>query len=270
MQPNFNDLRDGNVDQFYTRVRHNGAVWVFHHIPKTAGSSITEELDTLLPPYRNIFAEMQPGETESRDTLLRRATERFLEDHAKQQFRAASGHLRLPHVRQISEAVPNSRFFTFLRDPVARVISDYRYARTPKHPVYQEFIERYPDIETYIEDPSVADKMWKFMAGAKPEADEAFIEKTFRRYIFVGCVEDLASDFAFVTALFGYPKRLAARANTTQTTESNKVEVSDDLKAKIEAKNARDVALYRAARAITSAKRAEMDAFIESRRALYG
>ncbi len=77
--------------------------------------SITELFD-LLEVYQIAAAQLAPADT---------------------RCRSFSGHIRRPHIDFIQTELPGTRFFTLLREPVARVVSDYRYCLSPSHPTHR-------------------------------------------------------------------------------------------------------------------------------------
>jgi len=264
----FNRFLSETVDTYARQFNRRGHMLVFHHIPKTAGSSLTRELSLTLPPYMNVH--VGPGGYQvdgAKADMMTAAVENFIAEEPKFRFRSMSGHMRPAHLKMVRDACPHAAFFTVLRDPVARVISDYRYCSTPKHPPYKSFIAKYPTIEAYLDDPQPQNKMWK-LVGGREQAEDA-ITRVFSRYMFIGLVEDLTLHFEFLTALMGCPKTIATRANVTQANDSNKVELTDELRSKIEAANMNDMAFYNAVQDGLAEKRAEMQDFINARRAEY-
>lgn len=265
---NFNRFLSEPVNTFAPKVNRRGHMLAFHHIPKTAGSSLTRELSLTLPPYKNVHVGPGGYQVEgAKADMMTAAVEGFIAEEPEHRFRSMSGHMRPAHLKMVRDACPHAMFFTVLRDPVARVVSDYRYCTTPKHPPYQDFIAKYPTIEAYLEDPRPQNKMWTIVGG-REQVDDA-IARVFKRYLFIGLVEDLTMNFEFLTALMGCPKTIATRANVTQASDSNKVEMTDKLRAKIEAANMKDVTFYNAVRDGLAEKRAEMQDFIKARRAEY-
>lgn len=266
---NFNVLRDATVDQYAQRLQREGGIWVFHHIPKTAGSSLVQELRVVFPPYCNIAGMPVPEGIEERSDMMMAQVEAFLAAQATTQFRAVSGHLRLPHLRRIREALPQARVFTFLRDPVERVISEFRYTRTPKHPTYQDYLERYPTIEDFVTDPANQNRMWSFVAPRASTPDEDGLRRVFNRYAFIGTLENYADDFAFFAGLSGYPKAPSARQNVTKAQSDNAVDQTDTLHALIREHNQADIAFYDAVSAVLADRRADMQDYVAARRALF-
>src|SRR5438105_2265197 len=151
------------LDEFIEKESAPDDLWIFIHIPKTAGSSFASELSDLRRPYRNIHVDYE-DKTTPHDLKLERAVDQFIQDNHTAQFRACSGHIGMRYVDKIREAVPRSKVVSILRNPVERVISDFRYARTPAHPPYKDFIKQFPTIESYVDSPASQNKMFKFLA----------------------------------------------------------------------------------------------------------
>ena len=124
------------------------AFCLFLHIPKTAGSSLGHEIAAVLKPYRNISLDYL-DESASHGVKRQRAVEAFIAELKRDGgLRSASGHITMRQALQIKRAHPRTRIVSFLRDPVRRVISDYRYQRTPAHPLHEAFIGSIPPSRT--------------------------------------------------------------------------------------------------------------------------
>ncbi|MDO6478367.1 sulfotransferase family 2 domain-containing protein [Shimia thalassica] len=257
---NFEKLLEHPVEKFAKHFRRRDPFVLFQHIPKTAGTSVTQAMREAFPPYYNIFTDGQPP-VRGNDPMVD-ATERFLTAHDKTPFCSASGHLKPKHLKMIREHIPETRVFTFLREPVDRVISDYNYACSPTHPPHEAFIERYPTIQVYVESKGQQNKMWSFLIGE--EYSEAAVEKIFRRYLFIGLVESLDEDFQFLSGLQGTPVALTKRANVTQATSEQEAEITPELRQRIAETNSADCALYEVVSKALADKRAEMTEFVKS------
>lgn len=266
----FQTFSDRPVPAYAAYFRTHGRLWVFQHIPKTAGSSLTKELAGTLAPYRNIFigpAGYAAGVNPS--TALMAEVDVFLGKHREKCYRSASGHLRQGHLQRIRAAVPNTTVFTVLRDPAARLVSDYRYAKTPKHPPHEEFARRYPTIEAYLEEPAHQNKMWRFVGPPNRPVTEETLATVFGTYGFFALVSDLPLHFAFLTGLSTFPRRPVARVNVTEARADNAVDLSPALLSRVEKANEQDYAFYAAVEAVLRRKALEMAAFVEARRAYF-
>ncbi|MDO6460993.1 sulfotransferase family 2 domain-containing protein [Granulosicoccaceae sp. 1_MG-2023] len=266
---NFNRFEKIAVTDFADQLSHSGGLWIFHHIPKTAGSSLTRELSVVLPPYRNVFAEHPRSGADQGTDAMMSSVESFLEADRSVNYRSVSGHFRLPHLSRIREAIPASRMFTFLRQPAERLISDYRYAKTPKHPLYREFAEKFPTIEHYIEDPCSQNKMWRFVTAGGQEAGDESLARIFRNYAFIGTLESLSEDWSFLTSIVGCPKVMTARVNVTKAQDNNEVQYAPHLYQRIRELNAKDYLLYERVSGLLHTKRQEMNEYVEYRQGIW-
>ncbi|MEP3299387.1 MAG: sulfotransferase family 2 domain-containing protein [Pseudoruegeria sp.] len=259
----FNKFNRLGPARFAQLMKRSGKIWVFHHIPKTAGSTLTKELRFCLPPYRNIsFEEWDSGV--DRHKGLMNAVESFLEDNEEVGYRSCSGHLRPQHLERLRAGLPRAQVFTFLRDPIERFISEYRYARTSRYPAHKEFAVRYPDIDAYIEDDVSHNKLWKFIVPSATEATPKNIRAIFDRYAFIGLVEEFGPHFSYFSGLSGYPKVPSVRTNTTNNTVDNMIADTADLRARIAKVNQKDVALYTAVRRVLDPAREDMAAYCKA------
>lgn len=220
-------------------------LWIFVHIPKTAGSSFAYELSRLRQPYGRIFVDYEDTATPHK-TKLENAVSRFIEDCRKTRYRACSGHINMRHALRIREAVPGARIVSMLRDPVERVVSDFRYARTPSHPPHEEFIRRFPTIDSYLEAPASQNKMFRLLTPDPKITMDRFFAYIDENISFLGITELYSMSVNIVARLFGVDALPADRKrNPTEATVHNDVELRAALLEKIREVNARDVALYR-------------------------
>jgi hypothetical protein len=219
-------------------------LWLFVHIPKTAGSSFRNTLAQHLQPEHNINI------TNLRGTHLRgmggraeafgKAIDEFLSLDREQRFVFASGHLNMAEAVRIREEISRPvRLLTMLRDPVQRVISDYRYQRTPAHTNHEAFGVAFPTLESFAESHRSQNKMFRYLAlpGETLEAATARIERDFS---LVGAADMYPLSIRLCSELIGPKFTPKARLNPTQDTGDNDVEVSDDLSDRIRKLNRKD------------------------------
>jgi hypothetical protein len=238
-------LFEGRFDDYLRDAAVGDGALVFVHVPKTAGSSLRAELAARLQPDINIEVDYTDTTRLFRDKMDD-AVRDFLAGPAER-IRFASGHLMGRHVAQMRTAMRNARFVTFLRDPVDRVVSDYRYQRSPKHPPHPQFREKYPTLEAYLEFKGDRNKAAQHLiappvyAGRDPEECVAYMLRT---YDFVGVQDMYPISFRVLTALVGEPGWPKLRENVNRDEEE--APVSADLAAQVRAANALDAALYEA------------------------
>jgi hypothetical protein len=243
----FGNIANG-LEAFIASERFADEFCVFIHIPKTAGSSLSAELARMRRPYLNIHRTYHHGETVT-FSRLEDEIAAHIRSGAIATARSCSGHFTWNMAAPIRDARPDARCFTFLRDPIARVISDYRYSRTPAHPTFRETIARFPTIESYVQAPETQDKMARFLMpgdAVTPEQIDRFIGE---RYAFVGLLEQYPLSFNILARLLGVDAMPSQHKRVTEDTEDNDVAVTSDLRALIAEHNRRDMALYDIARA---------------------
>ena len=240
----FSSFAKFGLDEFIEKESAPDDLWVFIHIPKTAGSSFASELSELRRPYRNIHVDYEDKST-PHDLKLERAIDQFIEDNRSAQFRACSGHLTMRHVQKIREAFPKSRVVSILRNPVERVISDFRYARTPAHPPHKEFIKQFPTIESYLDSPASQNKMFKFLAPDSDTRMPEMLEFLDESVSFIGLTEMYPMSFNIMMRLFGLNKLPTSHKRKTEPTKYNQVVRTPELLKHIKEANARDFAMFR-------------------------
>lgn len=236
-------LFEGRFDEYLRAATLRDATCVFVHVPKTAGTSLRAELAQLLQPDMNIAVDYADT-TRSFHDRMDEAVAAFLAQAPGIRF--ASGHILARHAVRIREALPDARLVTFLRDPVQRVVSDYRHQRSPRHPVHEEFIARVPNLEAYLEVASEHDKAAQHLIA--PEVllggdPAACVDYLLRHYAFIGVQEMYPISFRTLTALIGRPAWPKLRENVNPENDAERM-VSPDMAALIRRANPIDCALY--------------------------
>lgn len=241
----FSQLRHTDLSTFLER---NGScdddLWFFVHIPKTAGSSTVEALNRDLHPYENIHVDYT--DPSPHNEKLRMVVSRFIEQHTEQPFRSASGHLPFEYYKTLTTAFPNTRSFTFLRNPVDRVISDFRYQRTTMHPPHQKFIKDFPTIESYVETTSSQNKMSRFLSDIHDATpDPEIVETILDEFDFIGTLDMYDMCYHCITQMaLGEGQLPQFHERKTPDEPQTQVERSPRLIKLIQQYNKLDVLLY--------------------------
>jgi hypothetical protein len=215
-------LFDSSLDRFLEEEGDSpGALWFFQHIPKTAGSSFRGELAQRLHPSKNLAADYKQGE-ETLQAQREAVLQEFIEEAGAGKYRFASGHVQHPSVVRIVEARPNTRVVTMLRDPVQRLISDYRYQLTELHPPHAEFRRRFPTFDDYARHPASQNKMYRFLMARPREPVGSVIRRMTDNYSFVGLQEKYTLSFRLMSLLLGdAAERPSLHARKTPSTADN-------------------------------------------------
>ncbi|MBW6396659.1 sulfotransferase family 2 domain-containing protein [Roseomonas sp. HJA6] len=230
-------LLDGNFNHYFDPQRTKGALWLFQHVPKTAGSSLREEIAGALRenrPATNIHVDGMDLAIPFHDRLDR-AVEDFATRCADNSYRFASGHIFARHVARIRAAAPQTRLFTYLRDPVSRFISDYRYQRSPMHPGHEAFRREVPTIEAFLARGWTANQMTQYLLP---------LDHLLDTFEFVGLQDDYDTSFRILTRLIGIQREPSLRERTNPPTQDNPADIDPTLAARIEAAHAFDRSLF--------------------------
>jgi hypothetical protein len=227
-------------------------LWLFVHVPKTAGSSLASDLSGLTGAYRSIHIDHEDRSRTAQERFDD-ATAAFVAAQGAVPCRFASGHLQYRHVHRILGALPGTRLFTLLREPVARLVSDYLYQRSPMHPLSAEVRARIPDFAAFVELRGQQNRMARHLLPPRlvEAADiEGGLTILRNRYAFVGLQERYELGFrALATLVAGRPVRPSSRKRVNESAAAEKAEVMralerPELRARIAELNALDLGLY--------------------------
>jgi hypothetical protein len=239
----FASFNTQSLDDYLAKAASPEALWFFVHVPKTAGTSMSSELDRLRSPYVNISVDYERNDV-SHDVAVRQAVVQF----AATQIggaRSASGHVPLGLLDEVVGQRPGLKLFTLLRDPVARVVSDYTYQTTPAHPPFEAFKKRYPSIEDYVLAPSEQNKTVSFLsAGPVNGSFDAVYRQIEQRFTFIGVTELYDMSFNIISRLMGRPARSEERRRTTSAEAKARVALTPSLVTLIRQANHLDQQLY--------------------------
>jgi hypothetical protein len=235
-------LFDAGYAAYRDENRDRGDLWFFLHIPKTAGSSFRAELAAMFRPNYNVHA--YDGSDDPFPVRRRRAVQAFIEAARTTPFRFASGHVPLELMEPIRHSSPPPKIFTMLRDPVSRVISDFRYQSTREHPDHQAFRARYPTIYAYLDAPGERDKMMRFLAPRQRATVTETVDHVLDTFAFIGSMETYDASFAVMMDLLDADRTPSAYLRRTASEDAIDVKRTDALEEHIRTSNAADVALY--------------------------
>jgi len=240
-------LFDGEFERYFDAAGTGKPLWLFVHVPKTAGSSLETEIEAILKPSANIEIDYTDS-SKSYHVALDEAVDRFITSHKEVNYRFATGHIVGRHGITLRAAIPGIRCFTVLRNPINRIVSDYRYQRSQMNQARDAFIATTPDFETYIARKHVHNKSSVALVP-KPLVDAGktaeVIDYVMNNFAFVGLQEMYPLGLRTLTSLMGNPR--AAEAKVRVNTEAdNQVNMTPELEAELKKLNAIDFALWQA------------------------
>jgi hypothetical protein len=249
-------------------------LWLFVHVPKTAGSSLVSDIAEMLPPYKSLHIDhlnrAKPGPEQFDDVVSA-----FLVENQAKPFRFASGHVLHRHWARIVQAVPGTRLFTMLREPVARLVSDYLYQRSSMHPLHEEVRAKVPSFDAFLELKGPRNRQARHLVPKRmiDAGDVAGgIDFLRKRYAFVGIQERYDLGFRALTTLLGQPARPAARKRVNDESAEEKAEAlaraaDPAVRARMLELNAMDFALYDHAAAAWAEIAAPLEKFLDRQEA---
>lgn len=242
----FQDFHEHGPGILSSGTQADDALWFFHHIPKTAGTSLTQEFGQRNLEYRNICVR-EGRHHLPHDEEMDREVSAFLSAQDLPVIQIASGHLQVRHIKQLRQTLGERlKLFTFLRNPVDRVISEYRYCLTPTHPHHEEFQKRYPTLESFVAQGDAAvNSCAYYLTGERTGDPEEVADAMYQTYAFVGLLEMYPISFHIMSAMvWGTAEFPSIHSRRTVDTESNTIVISDDIRHEIELQNALDLVLW--------------------------
>lgn len=239
---NVTDLK-AHIADVKSEVERDNSVWLFQHVQKTAGTSLVTEIrQTLKLNYLNIhlLPHEYEGYTHKKfNTSIRRRADEIQDP----KLQAISGHFVRMHMDTI-ESLRSARLFTFAREPVTRVISGYRYQRSPVHPTHEAFRRDFPKFEDWVEFDESQNLVAHAICKYKSMRD---IDKALARFEFIGTTERYALSFRLMSAFLEKPRFPKIHANKTEDTDDNQIEVTPALREHILRLNEVDAYVHRRA-----------------------
>jgi hypothetical protein len=239
-------LFDKDFDRYFAETGAGQPLWLFVHVPKTAGSSLTAEASSILQPSFNIDID-HTDTTRTYQVKFEASVQSFVEAQAQQRYRFVTGHINARHVETIRAGVADLRCFTMLRAPIARLISDYHYQRSSMNTAQAQFIANTPSLETYVARKHVHNKIALNLAPRPMvEAGDVAgcVDYIMKAYAFVGLQEMYPLSLRLLTTLMGDQRvpEAKVRVNTEATDRS----LSPELEAELRSLNAVDIGIFQA------------------------
>ncbi len=235
-----------DFEAYFASVGAGAPLWLFVHVPKTAGSSMIAEAERILQPSHNIDID-HTDTTRTYQAKFDASVQDFLTRHATRRFRFCTGHINARQMETISAAVPDLRAFTMLRNPIARLVSDYRYQRSAMNTAQAQFIASTPSFEAYVARPHVHNKTALCLAPRALVAagDVAgCVDYITGAYAFVGLQEMYPMSLRALTTLMGEPRK--AEAKVRVNSDADLVALTPAMEQDLRAKNKIDIAIFQA------------------------
>ncbi len=218
---------------------------IFLHIPKTAGTTLNAILQKQYKPQQIYYLGANAQESIRDYQQLARAE--------KEAIRLVSGHTALG----FHDYVPgSSTYFTFLRDPIERVVSFYYYVKkNNEHYLNRAAVNEFEGIAPFINSgitkmvdngqTRMISGVWLEPAFGKITAQEFEQAKANlkQRFSVTGLTEQFDATLLLFRAIFNWQSITYIRQNVSKTAAADRELAAVDRQA-IEAANQWDIALY--------------------------
>ncbi len=130
---------------------------------------------------------------------------------------------------------------SFIRDPIARAISNFNYNASDVHPARDTFLERFPTIEAYVKSLSFDFQLTK-MIGQFYSFEQA-LQKLIENYTFIGITENLNASLVHLARSHGLAS-LTERRENTGTVHARTPQVSDEVRRIIKNRSHNDLRFH--------------------------
>ena len=207
---------------------------VYLHVPKAAGNS------SIVALKNNFDAKLVRSiQWDDIDT----SWNKFIEDQQLQAHNLVSGHFRYKHVIELINSKIDFKLITFIRHPIERIISQYKYTCSDKVKNNKEFKEKFPTFDLYAHNglgPNVVSRI--LIQGALSFDD--YINKLKKRYVFIGLSEHYDLSMLFLMNYLGFEYKITERKNVTIANDFNQFEISKKTYDYLLEKHSLDVQVY--------------------------
>jgi hypothetical protein len=237
-------LFEKDFDRYFATAGSAAPLWLFVHVPKTAGSSLIAEASAILQPRFDIDID-HTDVTQTYQAKFDSAVQAFIHAQNQDPCRFATGHIVGRHVDAIRTAKPEVRCFTMLRRPLARLVSDYHYQRSSMNTAQAQFVATTPSLEAYVARPHVHNKIALSLCPrpmVMADDVEGCVAHIMKTYAFVGLQEMYPLSLRVLTILMGEQRRPQARVRVNRDTGDRALPA--DMAVKLQELNAVDIGIF--------------------------
>lgn len=160
-------------------------IMLFVHIPKTAGVSVGKSFQEAFDTFHGVAWDKIAQS-------FRESTQRAILEQSRSDVRQViMGHFGWPELRIWLNHEMDMKCGTVFREPVARLISNYQYNISDKHPSREQFVSKFPTFESYAR--SVGPDIQLLQALGMSSSFQNILEKLTGHYTFLGTTERLSA-----------------------------------------------------------------------------
>jgi hypothetical protein len=178
---------------------------IFLHVAKTAGSSFREELAERFQPSENVFVDFSkielPMDGEKYASILNGNLQE-LNDRRMARCRMVSGHFTYSQI-VAKQNLAQGRLVTFIRHPISRLVSFYKYHCSSAHPDNAAFEKNYPTFRHFVQDPDNTNGICRQLTPGIVSNGTDAAEWIKRNYYWVGIQENYVASVKLLFAMSG-------------------------------------------------------------------
>ena len=207
---------------------------VYLHVPKAAGNSSIGSIKSKIGIEN--FKSIQWNDIDN-------SWDNFIQSHINNPIKLVSGHFRMKHVLRLEEANVDYNLVTFIRHPIQRIISQYRYLCTDKDPNHIAFRKKYPSFDLYARKGVGANVISRILVQGALSFDD-YLSKLKKRYRFIGVSEHYDFSMFLLMNDLGFDYTINQKKNVTTQNQFNQFEVSKSTYDYLECKHSLDIQLF--------------------------
>lgn len=202
--------------------RNEDVLYIFLHIPKCAGTTLRYHVENNFPRGECLPLYNSGTNQLTRPLVFDSITSFSQDDRAR--IRIVYGHEVYYGIHELFDKP--ARYFTFLRDPIAKTISFYNY-RMQQAIRSNTLVEKdMPTFEQWLEaSPGMHNGMFgdfvKYGFAETTETDEASMAAIFDKFYFVGTTETFDEDSLFLYHGLGVRRFFRNQNKSTQYLQPN-------------------------------------------------
>lgn len=206
------------------RYKADSDTMLFVHIPKTAGVSVGKA-------FQQSFDRFYSVQWDNIGPSFRQSTRAAAYEQTRQAGRQViMGHFGWPEIQVWRNHEMPAKCGAIFRDPASRMVSNFNYNSSSAHPGRASFIEKFPDLETYVKDSALDFQITQAVGFVS--SFEQVLAKLNKYYTFLGVTEGLASSLRHLSASHGLPRFSVHRENVgksrTEQIDRRAIEMIDD------------------------------------------
>jgi hypothetical protein len=218
------------------RERRPAPPWVFVHVPEAISASFREQLaDALQPDYMLTLKGTERGA--NYDEKVQDAVQAFCNEDDFQRARLITGHFKAFQLDSV-DAMKNAHRLTMLRDPVERLLSDFKAQSEPKAITAPGFLE-------FAKKPMNQNVFLQYLCPKSLWKPKDCTEYMLDRYSFIGSWEDANLSLKMFYSLLGMRGNLKPVEPDTAKSPLQRSDLSPDLVRTVARLNGADYEIYR-------------------------